>query len=238
MLNIYVASTSRKCGKSFITAGLAATMQSLGFGTCVYKPVQTSGIEKNGFMQSPDLTYVKSIDPYIETLFTYLYKTSSEPLIASEIENEPISMEVILNDYKKLSASFDCTVVDGDCGIESPIAQNLTNIGLIKKLKLPVLLLTVPDENSVNNTLLTINYLQEKDIQIRGVLINNIKNDCDKLVLNSIPRLVEEYTNTKILGLVENLGEKVTPQELISAILNGIDIESVFDVKIEKLDYV
>ena len=62
MLNLYVTSTNNKDGKTFLTAGLAATMQSLGYSTSVYKPVQTGGIELNGFMQSPDLTIVKSVD--------------------------------------------------------------------------------------------------------------------------------------------------------------------------------
>ena len=34
-----------------------------------------------------------------------------------------------------------------------------------------------------------------------------------------------------------NLGVKVRPEELITGILNGIDIESVFKVKIEKLEF-
>ena len=48
--------------------------------------------------------------------------------------------------------------------------------------------------------------------------------------------LIEEYSNVKILGLLPNLGEKILPEDLITGILNGIDIESVFDVKIEKLE--
>ena len=57
MLNLYITSTQKKEGKTFLTAGLSATMQSLGYSTCVYKPIQTCGIEINGFTQSPDLTF-------------------------------------------------------------------------------------------------------------------------------------------------------------------------------------
>ena len=237
MLNLYVTSSHRKCGKTFISAGLAATMQSLGYNTSVYKPVQTCGIEKNGFTQSPDLTYVKTVDPYINTVFTYLFKSEAEPLIASEMENQQIEPEYIINEYKKVVSTSECTIIDGDCGFLSPIAPNLSNIDLVQKLKLPVLIVTKPDLDSINNTLLTINSAAERKIDIRGVVINDIKSDCSKILLNSIPRIIEEYTNTKVLGLVENLGEKPTPQDLITNVLNGVDIESVFDVKIEKLDF-
>ena len=75
MLNLYVTSVNKNDGKTFFTSGLAATMQSLGYSTCVYKPVQTSGLEINGFMQSPDLTMIKALDPYIDTHFSYLFKS-------------------------------------------------------------------------------------------------------------------------------------------------------------------
>ena len=78
---------------------------------------------------------------------------------------------------------------------------------------------------------------QDKGLNIRGVVINSIQEDCSKLLLTSMTRVIEEYTNAKIIGLVPYLGEKVLPEELITGVLNGVDIESVFDVKIEKLDF-
>ncbi len=237
MLNIYITSSEKKCGKTFITAGIAATMQSLGYSTTVYKPIQTSGIEKNGFMQSPDLTFVKTIDPYINTHFTYLYKYNTEPLIASEQDNEFIDIDLIQSEYKRITTVSECTIIDGDSGILSPLADNILTIDLIKKLSIPILIITSPNDNAVNNTLLTIKSAQEKGIDIRGVIINNIPENCDKTLLTSIPRIIEEYTNVKVLGLVPELTNKYSPEDLITAILNGIDVESIFNVKIEKLDF-
>ena len=236
MLNLYITSSEKKCGKTFITAGIAATMQSLGYSTTVYKPIQTSGIEINGFMQSPDLTFIKTIDPYINTHFSYLYKEHAEPIIAAEADNETIDTDYINNEYKRITAISECTLIDGDSGILSPIAQNTMTVDLIRKLSVPTLIITTPNENSINNTLMTINTAVEKGVEIRGVIINNIAEDCSKPLLTSITRIIEEYTNIKILGLIPKLHDKNSPEDIITAILNGIDIESVFDVKIEKLD--
>ncbi len=236
MLSLYVTSSKRNEGKTFVTAGLSATMQSLGYSTCVYKPIQTAGIEHNGFMQSPDLTYVKSIDPYIDTHFTYLFKSNLEPLVASEKENELIDIELIHQEYVRISGISDCTVVDGDRGILSPLAPEIQTADMVKRMQLPVLFVVTPREDAINDTLLSIYAAQEKGLEIRGVIINNIENDCSKDLLNSIPRVIEEYTNVKILGLLSRFEGKLTPEDLITNILNGIDIESVFNVKIEKLD--
>lgn len=236
MPNLYITSTAKKIGKTFVTSGIAATMQSLGYSTSVYKPIQTSGIELNGFMQSPDLTFVKSIDPYINTHFSYLFKEETEPLLAAELNNEFIDIEMILSDYKKIASTSECTLLDGDCGILSPIAPNLSTIDLIKKLMVPLLIVTNPSEDSINDTLMTISTAQEKGIDVRGVVINGIEDDYKPYLLKSIPRIIEEYTNVKVLGLLPKLKQKYLPEDLITSILNGIDIESVFNIRIEKLD--
>lgn len=237
MLNLYVTSVNKKDGKTFFTSGLAATMQSLGYSTCVYKPVQTSGLDINGFMQSPDLTMIKALDPYIDTHFSYLFKTNTEPLIAAEGENVYIDIEGINREYSKLLGTHDCTLLDGEGGLLTPLAPNIQTVDMIKKLQIPVVLLVTPEDNAVNNALQTIYTAQEKGIELRGVVINNIKEDCSKERLTSITRVVEEYSNASILGLIPYLGAHFLPEELITGILNGIDIESIFKVKIEKLEF-
>lgn len=236
MLNLYITSPSKKQGKTFLTAGIAATMQALGYSTGVYKPIQTSGKEINGFVQSPDLTFIKTIDPYIESHFSYLYKSDMEPIVASEGDNETIDLDYISNEYKRVVVKSDCTIIDGDSGILSPIAPNLLTADMIRKLSVPVLIVTEPDKDAVNSTFMTIASALEKGIEVRGVVINNIKKDCSKELLNSLTRLIEEFTNVKVLGLIPNISSDFTPQDLITAILNGVDIESIFNVKIEKLD--
>ena len=237
MINLYITSSTKGEGKTFLSAGIAATMQSLGYSTSVFKPVQKSGIEINGFMQSPDMTLIKSIDPYINTSFSYLFKSDLEPLISSELENNPISTDLIYADFLKMSGNSDCTIVDSEGGLMSPLGVNIQNYDLIKKMQIPILIVTSPSKNSINDTLSAIFIAQEKGLNVRGVVINNIKEDCSKTLLTSISRVIEEYSNVSILGLLPYLGEKFIPEDLITNVLNGIDIESVFGVKIEKLEF-
>ena len=236
MLNLYVTSSEKRQGKTLITAGLAATMQSLGYSTCVYKPIQTCGKEINGFVQSPDLTFIKTIDPYINTHFTYLYKSSNEPVIAAEEDNEVIDTDYVCNEYNRITAVTECTIIDGDSGILSPIAPKMTTADLIYQMQIPLLIVTQPNNNAANNTLMTIKTAMENEINVRGVIINNIQKNCSKSLLTSLTRIIEEYTDTKVLGLVPEISKRFSPEDLISITLNGIDIESVFDVKIEKLE--
>lgn len=238
MLNIFITGTDTNIGKTLITAGLAATMQSLGYSTCVYKPVQTGAIEKNGFLQSHDLAFIKNIDPYIKTQASYLLKELSPPSIAAENENIIIDKDVIRKDFGLISRENDCSIVEGTGGIITPLSHQLMMSDVIKLLNLPVVIITNPEYSSVNNTLLAINHAQSKGINIRGVIINKFPQNTKDLNIKAIPRLIEEYSDAKVLGIVrdfENI-KKINPNDLITYILNGIDIESVFNVKIPKLD--
>lgn len=236
MLELFISGSEKNSGKTFVTAGLAATMQSLGYSSCVYKPVQTGSIEKDGFIQAPDLAFVKFIDPYIKTYFSYLLKNDAVPAIAAELEHIYINKETIYQDYKSIES--ECILTDGTMGLATPLADNFLEQDMIKMLDIPVLLVVSPTENSVNNTLVNINQTISSGIKLRGVVINDCPEVIHDLTIKSMPKLIEKYTDTKILGVMphfENL-QNINPNDLISNILTGFDLESIFDVKIAKLE--
>lgn len=238
MLNVFITGTDSNVGKTFITAGLAATMQSLGYSTCVYKPIQTGAVEKNGFAQSQDLVFVKTIDPYIQTHCTYFLKERCVPVISAEYENSVIDKNFIKKDFEVISKELDCLISEGTGGVMTPLGQNFLMSDLIKTLNLPMVIVINPAISTINQTLLTINHAAQKGIKIRGVIINRFPDMTDNIDVKTLPRLVEEYTDAKVLGVVKDFADvkKINPSDLITNILNGIDIESVFDVKIAKLN--
>ena len=196
MLELFVSGAEKNSGKTFITAGLAATMQSLGYSTCVYKPVQTGAIEKSGFIQAPDLAFVKFIDPYIKTYFSYLLKNQAIPLIAAELEHTYINKDVIFQDFSSIKREFECTLIDGTMGLATPLADKFLEQDLVKMLDVPVLLVVSPSENSANNTLANINQAVASGVKIRGVIINDCPEVIHDLNIKSMPIFIVKYTDT------------------------------------------
>ena len=94
MLQLFITGVKPNSGKTFITAGLAATMQSLGYSSAVYLPVQTGAVENSGYIQAPDLVYVKNIDENIKTYCSYLLKSTDLPLFAAAAEEVLIEKEI------------------------------------------------------------------------------------------------------------------------------------------------
>lgn len=235
MLELFVAGTEQNSSKIFVTAGLAATMQSLGYSTGVYKPVETGAIEKNGFIQSPDLAFVKFADPYIKTYFTYLLRGKNNPLVAAAAENIVIERNEILKDFQNLQDINECTIVDGSSGLGTPFGKNFLEENLIQSLDLPVLLAVSAVKTTINTILVAINHAKEIGIKFRGVIINDYPDNTEDMNIKLLPRLIEEYTDIKILGVLPAFDRNINPNDLITEILNGVDIEAVFQIQIAKL---
>lgn len=236
-MNIFITSTDNFSGKTVISAGLAAVMQSFGYAAGVYKPIQTGAIDKGKYLVSPDLAIVKMVDPYITTHSTYMFKSKTVPETASEIENKKILLDDIADDYKLLTKKTDILIVESTGGLMTPLGNNIFNYNIARNLKLPLVFVITPTENTINHYLSEINAATNLGIDVTGVIINKYPLSSDNISVKSFPALIEKYSDAKVLGLVKNFkGKSVQANILINEILNGIDIQDVFNIKIPKLN--
>ena len=237
-MQLFVTGTDTDVGKTVVTAGLAAVMQSLGYKSGVYKPFQSGAEEKNGFLISPDLSYVKKLDFYIETLCTYLLKAPTAPYIAAELENVNINLSAVAREYQSLKQTCDVVLVEGAGGLLVPVTKDALMIDAAKMLDLPLLIVARPNLGTINHTLLTINQAKIAGLDIAGVVINRYPQDTDDIAIKTAPRLIEEYTDVNILGIVPDIGDldSTKPCTIINVFINSVDIEKIFRIKIPKLD--
>ncbi len=234
MLDLFITGADQSSGKIFVTAGLTATMQSLGYSTGVYKPVEAGAVKINGFVQSHDLAFIKFVDPYIKTYYSYLLKERYTPLLAAAAEHMVIDKDVILKDFQKIQDVNECLVVDGVSGLATPFGKNFLEEDMIKMLDLP-LLMVVCACSPVNSVLLSLNHAKEKELNFRGVILSNYPDNTVNANIRMMPRLIEEYTDIKVLGILPVFEKNLNPNDLITEVLNGVDIEAVFEVRIAKL---
>ena len=75
-------------------------------------------------------------------------------------------------------------------------------------------------------------------IKIAGVIINKYPEDKDDVAVKTAPRLIEDYSNAKILGIIPEIKnfQYIKPGDLIDIMINCVDIEKVFGLRIPKLN--
>lgn len=237
MLGLFITGVRPNSGKTFLTAGLAATMQSLGYSSCVYKPVETGAVEKEGYIQAPDLVFVKNIDKNIKTYCSYLFRSKNLPCFAAYQENSKIEKDIIQQDFNSIIDDFDCILVNGLDGIAIPYGRNFYEENLVQALNLPILFVVSPQESSLNDILTTLDYTRSRNISVRGIIINDYPEDTANMDIKHLHELIEQHTDVKVLGIIPHVHDaaKIKPEDMISYILAGVDIEAVFDVKIARL---
>lgn len=237
-MQVFVTGTDTDIGKTVVTAGLAAVMQSLGYKAGVYKPFQSGAEEKNGFLISPDLSYVKKLDFYVETLCTYLLKAPTAPSIAAEIDNVNINLSTVQREFQTLKQSCEVVLVEGAGGLMVPVKKDKLMLDVAKMLDIPIIIVARPDLGTINHTLLTINQAKASGLDIAGVIINRYPQGTDDIAIKTAPRLIEEYSDVNILGIIPEIPdfENIKPGALINIFVNSVDIEKIFRIKIPKLN--
>ena len=237
-MQVFVTGTDTDIGKTVITAGLAAVMQSLGYKAGVYKPFQSGAKEKNGFLISPDLSYVKQLDFYVETLCTYLLKPPTAPYIAAEIDGVNINLSTVRRDFETMKQNCEVMLVEGAGGLMVPVTKDGLMVDVAKMLDIPVVIVVRPNLGTINHTLLTINQAKAAGLDIAGVIINRYPLQTNDIAIKTAPRLIEEYSDVDILGIVPEIPDfrYVKPGALINIFVNSIDIEKIFRIKIPKLN--
>ncbi len=237
-MNIFVTSIGVNSGKTVFSAGIAAVMQSLGYEMAVFKPVQTGCKYANDKQFSPDLNFVKKIDPNIKTYSTYNFKQNFIPAIAAENERIKFSMEKIIRDFNTSKKENDIVIVEGTGGLMTPLAGKICLVDLVLTLKLPVVIVVDVEGDFVSKTLLTLKVAESYRLEILGLILNKYNPASKDDNLHNEVKLLEQIIEYDILGTLPDLDvlrEGINPENLISEILQNIDISRVLNMEIPKL---
>jgi len=236
MINLFVTSDKQGAGKTYISAGIAATMQSLGYSMGYFKPIQTGAQIRSGFAVSRDVAFVKSIDPFVSTNISYSLKEDFIPLIAAEVEGIKIDSQTVIQDYLKLRKNSEIILTESCGGILTPISPDLTFLDIIKTMKMSILIVSEFGSDALENILLTVSTAKLNGIDVRGVILNKFISSFDENA-KRLPMLIEKYANVPILGIVPFGSDyDVAPSELIDTILHSVDLEGIFGIKIPKIN--
>lgn len=234
MLSVYIASLKKGSGKTLIAAGLAGTMQSLGYCASFTKPIQTGAN-----LLDDDAEFIKKIDSNIKTSTTYKFQSSSSPLVgAYENGLGKIDLSKIQQDYKNNIQMTECHIVEGANSISSPINETMTEINLIDKFNLPLILVVNLKLSNIDDIITGVNYIRTNHINLSGIILNEYDYQNDNIEQKYLPALIKQYTNVEVLGCFKHYADtsNLPADELISDTLNNLNLEEIFGLKIAKLD--
>jgi dethiobiotin synthase len=190
MTGIFVTGTDTGIGKTFVSAGLMCGLRTAK-NICYWKPIQTGIEEDNDTEMVRNLA--KCLDFEIHDQGIKLERPLS-PHLAARLSGVEISIEKTLALNPEIGIESDkFWIVEGAGGVLVPINESELMIDLIKVLDLPVLIVARSGLGTINHTVLTIEALRNRNIEICGVVMNGVPNLENK-------QAIEFYGKTRVLA--------------------------------------
>ena len=202
---IFITGTDTGVGKTFVAAGLIAAMMEKGLDVCPMKPVESGCKERKGELIPADamaLLKASGANESVELINPYRLKHPLAPSVAAEIEDVRINRKKIISAYTRLSEKYDLTIVEGAGGVMTPIYGKYLFLDLAGDLALPVVIVARPGLGTINHTLLTIEALRSRGLDVFGVIINSAEKSKKGLSEKTNPAVIEELGKVRVLGIV------------------------------------
>ncbi len=210
---LFITGTDTEVGKTVITAALADAFRRRGVDVGVMKPVATGCLRRNGQLLSEDaeslLKASSSSDP-IELVCPYRFEPPVAPWVAlRQAQGERpgdarISFERVEQAFLTLSQRHDFMLVEGIGGLSVPLDSQRTVADLIRRLRLPLLIVARAGLGTINHTLLTIEAVRSEGLEVLGVVLNRRSRN-PSLAERTNPQVIRKLSGLPVFGIVPQL---------------------------------
>ena len=204
---IFITATGTDIGKTFITALIVKKLRDAGYNAGYYKAALSGAdITENGIIPG-DAYYVNkiaNINETIDNLVSYVYKEAVSPHLASQIEGNPVEMNKVIEDFNNSLSKYDYLTMEGSGGIVCPIRYDHKKIMLediVKELGLSTLIIADAGLGTINHVVLTVEYLKNRNISIKGIILNHYIEG--NLLHEDNIKMIEKITKVPVIALVK-----------------------------------
>ena len=177
---IFITGTGTDIGKTYVTGLIVKKLAQAGCKPAYYKAAMSGNNRRpDGSLIPGDALFVKEcagIEQDLDSMCHYVYENAYSPHLASRIEGHPVEMQVVRQGFYSLVPQHDYITVEGSGGILCPICFDEAKIQLedvIKDLHLSCIMIADAGLGTINNVVLTYEYMKAHNLPVKGVIFNN-----------------------------------------------------------------
>ena len=232
---VFITGIDTEIGKTAIACGFAWLLRKNEIKVGVMKPFATSSKIYSKDYKSQDtakLAKAAGVGDPDETLNPVFFPLTASPLMAAEISHKPINLKKVIEKFMFLKKKYDFIVVEGIGGVMVPITYKVSLLHIVRKMNLPVIIVSRPKLGSINHTVMTINACREFKVPIVGIIFNQMPIR-PNIVESMTPFYIERLTKTKTLSVIpfmdkrnsKKIGSYLRDIELIKYITSSSKIK-------------
>ncbi|MDE5551978.1 MAG: dethiobiotin synthase [Muribaculaceae bacterium] len=171
---IFITGIGTDVGKSYATGWLARELANQGHNVITQKFIQTGNSDMSEdievhrrimgiSLQEADIAHITA-----PVIFSY----PASPDLAARIDNKTLDLHVIEEASQTLAARYDVVLIEGAGGIMVPLRNEYLTIDYITSHHLPTIVVTNGRLGSVSDTLLTLEAIRHRNIELYAVIYN------------------------------------------------------------------
>ncbi|MDE6491013.1 MAG: dethiobiotin synthase [Muribaculaceae bacterium] len=191
---IFISGIDTDAGKSYVTGWLARSLMEQGQRVITQKFIQTGNSD-----YSEDIDVHRKImgtgmlpEDIDHTTAPVIYSYPASPQLAAEIDRRPIDLTVIDRATERLSSLYDTVLVEGAGGLMVPITDDFLTIDYPASRNLPIILVTNGILGSINHTILSLEAIRTRRLQLRSVVYNT-HFDTDGTIVEDTRAFLRRY---------------------------------------------
>lgn len=193
----FVTGIDTDAGKTYCTAWLVSMLTKAGRRTVTQKFIQTGNVGHSEDIDAHRRLTGTATLPEDEMGLTapiiFSYPASAQ--LAARIDGREIDLTVIDRARAELERRYDIVLTEGAGGMMVPVTDDFFAIDYAASRRLPVILVTNSRLGSINHTVLSLEALKARGMELKAVLYNRFF-DNDEIISADTRGFVERYVNT------------------------------------------
>ena len=184
---LFISGIDTDIGKTYATGMIAKALRQQGVNVITQKLVQTGvGIDStSGKIGIADDIIVHrqlmnlSLQPcdIDNTTCPYRYEKPASPHLSAKLANTVLDVDIITNATRLLQTDYEVVLLEGAGGLLVPMTEQLLTLDYIAEQGYPVVLVTSGRLGSINHTLLSLEAIKARGLDVHSVIYNHIHDN-------------------------------------------------------------
>ena len=191
----FVSGIDTAIGKTFTTGFLAKNWNEQGIRTITQKLIQTGNVDISEDIEQHRAIMGCGLLPEDQQKLTMpeIFTYPASPHLAARLDGRAINFEQIHQATEQLAAAYDCILLEGAGGLMVPLTEEFLIIDYIQTHNYPVILVTSGRLGSINHTLLSLEALKIRGLELYALAYNLNDELQDALISQDTAAYLKAY---------------------------------------------
>ena len=191
----FISGIDTGIGKTYTTGYLAKLWNAQGKKTITQKLIQTGNTDISEDIEQHRKMMQMGWFPEDESKLTMpeIFTYPASPHLATKIDGREIDFQKIADATRQLAHKYEVVLLEGAGGLMVPLTTELLTIDYLAEKKFPVILVSSGRLGSINHTLLSLEALKSRGLELYALAYNLNDESQDPLISKDTSDYLKVY---------------------------------------------